>query len=399
MKDIRSLLVVGLDVVALASSARNSGYNVFSVDYFGDSDLINSSLFSLSLIAQRGNTSCGRLSHDFHPEDLLVLAEKLLKRHEVDGILLSSGLEDQPQILYALNELAPIIGNSPKTINRVRNRESFFTELDLIGISHPITELAENVEEAKAKACDIGYPVVVKPTKGSGGYGIRKVSNLKELEIVFNTHPSNEKFLVQEYINGRAASASVISTTLDVHTLTINEQLLGKRGLGQKEPFGYSGNVVPLKAPKLMIKRYNETVEKVVNHFHLVGSNGIDFVITNEGQPKVVEVNPRFQGSLECIEGVLGINLVKAHVEASTLGVLPTVGEAKDFYVRLIIHALKRSKIPDLNIFKGVRDVPLKGVIVEEGEPLCSIIAKGKDRNMAFQKAGRLVNLIYRFVA
>lgn len=395
MGDISSLLVIGLDVASLASSAKNASYNVFSVDYFGDSDLLNSCLFGLSMIEQRANNSCGRLSCDFKPYVFPVLVEKLLKKVEVDGILLSSGLEDHPNILAALNELVPIIGNSPRTISSVRERASFFAELDRIGVSHPETEQAGNLDDAKVKARDIGYPLIVKPERCLAGYGLRKASNAKQLEKILNSIPSGEKFMIQQYIEGIAASASVMSTTSVARTLTLNEQLLGDRNLGQREPFGYSGNVVPLKLPRPIIERCKEAVERVVNHFHLVGSNGVDFVITSEGQPKVVEVNPRFQGSLECVERVLDINLVKAHIEASTSGILPSFEEPRDFCVRLILYALKRSRIPALGAPEGVRDVPFEGVFVEEGEPLCSVIAEGDNRNLALQKAMGLANSIY----
>jgi len=92
LESIRNLLVVGLDVASLASSAKNAGYNVFSVDYFGDSDLRDSCLISLSMIEQRENASCGRLSFDLNPEDFPVLTRKLLERCEVDGILKYSPL-------------------------------------------------------------------------------------------------------------------------------------------------------------------------------------------------------------------------------------------------------------------------------------------------------------------
>lgn len=398
MRRIRNLLVVGLDVASLASSAKNAGYNVFSVDYFGDTDLRASCLFSSSIVEQKENVSCGRLSLDLDLEDFLTLTRRLLERLEIDGALLSSGLEDYPQILSAMNGLAPIIGNNPKAIGRVRDKESFFTELSRIGVPHPETGLVEDIEGAKKKAHDIGYPVVVKPEKGCGGCGLRKASSPKSLEAILNSMSFGERFLIQEYVEGKAGSASVISTASEARTLTVNEQLLGMRDLGQQEPFGYCGNIVPLEASENVAKRCREVAEKVIKHYRLVGSNGVDFVITKEGVPKVIEVNPRFQGTLECVERVLGINLVKAHVEASTLGVLPNVGESKSFCARLILYALKRSKIPSLDTFESVKDVPFEGAIVEEGEPLCSVVTEGPNRAVTLQKAGRLADSIYRSI-
>lgn len=276
--------------------------------------------------------------------------------------------------------------------------KGFFAELDRVGVPHPETELVENLEEAKNKARDIGYPIVVKPERGFGGCGLRRASNAKQLEIILSSIPYGERFMIQEYVEGRAASASVISIASKARTLTVNEQLLGKRNLGQREPFGYCGNVVPLEMSRLVVEKCREIAEKVVHHYHLIGSNGVDFVVTKEGLPKVIEVNPRFQGTLECVERVLNMNLVKAHVEACTLGTLPMVGEAKGFCVRLILYALRHSKIPTLDISEGIRDIPFKGVIVEKGEPLCSVITEGLNRATALRRAGRLANSIYQSI-
>lgn len=397
LEGLRNLLVIGLDVASLVSSAKNAGYNVFSVDYFGDLDVKKKCFLSLSVIAQKTNSSCNKLSLGFNPRDFLDLTKKLLDKCEVDGVLLSSGLEDHPEILLALNELAPLIGNDPRTISRVRDKENFITELKRIGLAYPMTELVNGIRDAKKKARDIGYPIVVKPEKSFGGFGLKKVSNSKKLEDVFNHISMNKKFLIQEYIEGVAASASVLSTASKAYTLTVNEQLLGKRNLGLWELFGYCGNIVPLEISTSVLAKCRDTAEKVINHYRLIGSNGVDFVITKEGIPTVIEVNPRFQGTLECVERVLGINLVKAHNEAC-VGVLPKTSEAKGFCVRLILYALKRSKIPALNSFKNIRDVPYMNVIIEKGEPLCSIIAEGVSRAISLQKANRLAASIYHSI-
>jgi predicted ATP-grasp superfamily ATP-dependent carboligase len=168
------------------------------------------------------------------------------------------------------------------------------------------------------------------------------------------------------------------------------------REMGQREPFGYCGNVVPLQVNKAVADRCKSIVERVASHFNLAGSNGIDFVISGEGLPYVVEVNPRFQGTLECVERTLKMNIVKAHVEACVQGKLPIIEKSSStFCVRLILFAQQRSVVPDLSVFEEVRDIPLPGVIIEKGEPVCSIIIEEKTRNSALKKARTTAKLIY----
>ncbi len=171
------------------------------------------------------------------------------------------------------------------------------------------------------------------------------------------------------------------------------------REVGQREPFGYCGNVVPLSATAAITDACKKVVEKVILHFGLVGSNGVDLVISEEGVPYVMEVNPRFQGTLECVERVLETNIVKAHVQACTQGKLPTiVREPLIFCVRLILFAPQRSIIPNLSTVKGVRDIPLPGVIIEKGEPVCSIVVEGTNRDSTLRKAKKLTKSIFKLL-
>jgi len=395
---IHDLLVIGVDVASLAASAKRAGYRVYAVDYFGDQDLRCVCEENLAIIEQKEGRSCGRLSFDFNPNALLQLAKSLLKRHSIDVAFLSSGLEDFPRVLFELSEFVPILGNSPQLIQKVRDREEFFHELKRLGVPHPETAVVEDFEEAMRKSKEIGYPIVVKSIRSFGGSRVRKAKNSGEFERAFKeVSLLNEEFLVQEYISGTAASASLISCDREVATLTINEQLIGIRAIGQQEPFGYCGNVVPLLAAKTVIDECKSIAEKIVSHFGLIGSNGVDFVISDDGTPNVIEVNPRFQGTLECVERVLGINVIEGHVKACTQGILPEISDdTSRFCTRLIPFAPQRSIVPDLNGFEGIRDVPLQGVIVEKGEPVCSIIAEDANGNSSFKKANKIARSIFR---
>ncbi|MDH5687997.1 MAG: ATP-grasp domain-containing protein, partial [Candidatus Bathyarchaeota archaeon] len=236
---------------------------------------------------------------------------------------------------------------------------------------------------------ETGFPIVVKPVKDFGGAGIRKVENLEELEQIFEKlHCPQQEMVIQEYILGIAASVSVISSRNECSALTLNEQLMGLSEFGQTEPFGYCGNIVPLPTSDKISSVCKELAERIVLHFELVGSNGVDFVISDDSVPYVIEVNPRFQGSLECVENVLGLNIVEAHVKACRRGLLPKVPNAiSKFCTRLILFAPRRLVVPDLSRYTQVRDVPLPGVVIEKGEPICSIIAEEKDRVSSFRKA------------
>jgi len=114
-----------------------------------------------------------------------------------------------------------------------------------------------------------------------------------------------------------------------------------------------------------------------------------------DGTPYVVEVNPRFQGTLGCIEKAFEINLVDAHIKACLYGEMPTIKKRSKFCTRLILYAPKRVIVPDLTVLQEVWDIPLPNSIIEEGEPLCSVLTEGKSRNTSLRKAEEITKLIY----
>ena len=132
--------------------------------------------------------------------------------------------------------------------------------------------------------------------------------------------------------------------------------------------------------------------EAVINYLSLVGSNGVDLILRNDDL-FLIEVNPRLQGTFECAEASLGINMMKAHMEACN-GVMMNIPKPKKFAVKMIIHNMQRSIVGDLS-FKGVYDVPKKNVIIEKGEPVVTVINSKRVLEDAVYSAEKQVDDVY----
>ncbi len=399
-KSVDNLVVVGIDTACVARSAVEMGYKTYVVDHFGDVDIRRVCLKYKATIEQAEGASSERIAQQFRPDTLLKNLRSLVRENKIDTVLLSSGLDDWFNILQQVDELAPILGNSPEVVRDVRNRTSFFSGLQSLSIPFPRTMIVSDAERVEDEAEKIGYPVLIKPLRGFGGFGIESADDAETLKQVFpDVAAPGEKVVVQEFIKGIHVSISIIVADGHVEILTINEQLLGLCQAFQLEPFGYCGNVVPASLPDSIFEGCKLLAEKIAKHFSLVGSNGIDLVISKDGTPYVIEVNPRFQGSLECVERVLGINLVHSHVAACINGTLPGVQPTRERYcTRLLLYAPHRVIVPDLTSLEWARDVPLPGSVVEKGEPLCSVLTDAGTRVSSFEEAQRKANLIYRLL-
>jgi len=388
----RGLLVVGLDASAIAASASSSGHIVYAADYFGDRDTMSVTKKNLSLSNQVPRRSSGRVVERFSPAGLVKLARKLAQEYCIDGILLGSGLEDSPEELEALQDLAPILGNSIDVISKVRDKVSFFSVLAEKQIRCPETIQAGDAKAAEEAARKLGYPVVVKPLHGFGGTGVRFIQDSRTLQSAVH---SGEEVLVQKFVRGIAASASVIGTGRESAVLTVNEQILGDCQLGASSRFAYCGNVVPLDVPSSTLRRCQSVSADVSNAFGLIGSNGVDFVLDESGLPWVVEVNPRFQGTIECVERVLEINLVEVHLAACCGRLLDLPEVSPRFSARLVLYGHQRCSIPDLSVFTEIKDIPFPDAIVEKGEPVCSVVTGGNTRDQCIRDARELARKIY----
>ncbi|MFQ5916497.1 MAG: ATP-grasp domain-containing protein, partial [Candidatus Binatia bacterium] len=287
-----------------------------------------------------------------------------------------------------------IIGNGTTRLETCKNKEKLFRIADKLGIPYPFTRRVRKQDEALEVARDIGYPVVLKPAFGGGGIGIKLVRSPDELERSFRRvllAGDNESLYVQQYIRGIDASTSILSNGDEAKCLTVNEQVIGDKRLGVPRPFGYCGNVIPLNKPEFEgeIAEYSRAICEEIG---LVGSNGVDFVLSD--RPYLMEINPRFQNTIDCVEGLLGINLVEEHIR-SCKGELGKYRQPDGYSVKLILYAKGDFEIPDLTKLRDIVDIPQSGSIIIKGKPICCVLKFGKSRHGVIAEAYDSANKVY----
>ena len=382
-------MVVGVNTRPIVKSAKALGVKTIAVDCFGDIDLLEcaDAVFSVR------SAKLGIQLKSSKRSSLFQLSLQALEAHDVDAILLTSGMEYDSAFIGELGKRAKIIGNGRARLETCKNKEKLFRIADKIGIPYPLTHRVRRRDEALEAARDIGYPVVLKPAFGGGGIGIRLVRSPDELERFFRRVLSagdNESLYVQQYIRGTDASTSILSNGDEAKCLTVNEQLIGDKLLGVPRPFGYCGNVIPLNKPEFE----SEIVENsrvICEEIGLVGSNGVDFVLSD--QPYLMEINPRFQSTIDCVEGLLGINLVEEHIRACR-GEVGKYRQPRGYSVKLILYAKKDVEFPDLKKIPDIVDITPEGSIVKKGHPICSVLKFGESRNETIAEAYVLASKI-----
>ena len=286
MTGVKKVIIIGNSVRSIACSARRAGYTVYALDRFGDMD----------------TQKCANQVQIIENMDERELQRNIRSFGDADAFVLGPGFEHL-KFENALN-------NPEKIMQEAGNKSKLPKKLYSMGIPHPETE---SIDQADV----LGFPLMVKPISGSGGMKNIIFRNDVELNL-FRKRGDSHEFIAQEFIEGIPCSASIISTGDEAVVVAVNEQLIGIQRL-TRLPFAYCGNVTPFET-----KFRDEMVKyskQIAIEFKLRGSNGVDFMLTDKGV-YVIEINPRFQGSIDTVELSTGLNIFDAHIKSFS-GELP----------------------------------------------------------------------------
>jgi carbamoyl-phosphate synthase large subunit len=144
-------------------------------------------------------------------------------------------------------------------------------------------------------ANEIDFPVFVKPRKGSGSVGARKIENYESLRTAIRDDPS---LIIQEYMVGTDLDA-------DVYIDTITHEAVAAFSKKKIETrIGGASKTVAFKDEKLF-----DFIRQISRIFEFNGPVDMDFFYCN-GRYYLSEINPRFGGAYLHAYGA-GVDFVK----------------------------------------------------------------------------------------
>ena len=346
------VLLVGISTRALARSAAAAGYEIISLDFFGDCD-------------QPVGAEVHSLVRDLgQPPELFALARSARNFiPRVDRVIVEAGLENEPALLELCSSKKRW-GNSAEAVVRVRDLDQVRDAL--LGTGMRLPEVIHPGDALPAR----GH-YLVKDTSHSGGMGVREWDA---------TAPPLGREVLQRFIEGELASACFVADGRQVRLLGLTRQYAGEPGLGAPT-YAWCGNVAPwgtLELERLILN----AIATLTASFGLVGLNGIDFIV-QDGVPFLLEVNPRPPASFELFERLLGVNAFQLHVEACQKQLpvsLPSVSTSLA-WGKGIIYAQEDLHMGDTRSWatNDISDIPHPGEQIPAGAPICTIFAKGKD--------------------
>lgn len=191
----------------------------------------------------------------------------------------------------------------------------------------------ESFEEGMAKK-EIDFPVFVKPRKGSGSVGARKITNMDHLKEAMMQDPS---LIIQEFMG------DALDIDADIYVDTISNQavaLFSKRKLETK--IGGASKTVSFKDEKL-----NQFASKALEVFKFNGPIDMDLWY-KDGEYYLSEINPRFGGGYLHAYGA-GVDFIKL-IQNNINGIenQPCFGNYEDNVVMMMYDSVVIEKIENL---------------------------------------------------
>ena len=192
-----------------------------------------------------------------------------------------------------------LLGTPSSSIERAEDRE-LFKEMCL-SIGEPVipSEITYSIEEAKAAALRIGYPVVLRPAFTLGGTGGGFAYNEEELvEIGLNAFSLSpvHQVLVEKSVKGYKEIEFEVMRDSNDHAITIC-------GMENIDPVGVHTGDSLVVAPIMTLskedeKMLNDSAIKIIKELKIEGGCNVQFALNpNSSEYYLIEVNPRVSRS------------------------------------------------------------------------------------------------------
>ena len=186
-----------------------------------------------------------------------------------------------------------------ETFNDLTDKLRLFELALQLGIPIPKTYFIKKPDDIVTIYKKLKLPVVLKPYRSriltNGGWistSVKYANSIKELEeiIVRTEYLNKHPFLLQEYIEGRGQGIFALYD----HEKPIT--FFAHRRLREKPP---SGGVSVLSESIEVDTYMRKITRKILDHVQWYGVAMVEFKVTPEGIPYLMEVNARFWGSLQ----------------------------------------------------------------------------------------------------
>ena len=258
------------------------------------------------------------VSTDYDTSDRLyfepVTLEDVLAIIDVEkpkGVIVQYGGQTPLKLARALEaEGVPIIGTSPEAIDRAEDRERFQKMIQKLKLVQPENATVRSEEEAIARANDIGYPLVVRPSYVLGGRAMEIVAGEDELQRYMKeaVQVSNDSPVLLDSFLNRAVEVDV-DAVCDGERVVIGAimQHIEQAGIHSGDS---SCSLPPYSLSPRVQDEIREQVRAMAMELGVVGLMNVQMAVQDD-EIYVIEVNPRASRTVPFVSKCIGHSLAK----------------------------------------------------------------------------------------
>ncbi len=188
------------------------------------------------------------------------------------------------------------------------------------------TEPFASLEDARAFAKKIGYPIMLKAAGGGGGKGMRRVDREADLDSAWRTAKSesmsafgNDAVYIEKFLDQPHHVEIQVFADTHGNVIHLNERECSAQRRNQKV---VEETPSPILTPK-MRAAMGEVAVKAAKAVGYVGAGTVEFLVDSSRQFYFLEMNTRLQVEHPVTEWVTGIDLVAWQLHVAQGGILP----------------------------------------------------------------------------
>lgn len=320
----------------------------------------------------------------FEPMQLEDVANILRKDH-YHGVMVQFGGQNAVNLAVPIEKeirrlglSTKILGTSPDAMDIAEDRDRFSALLAKLEIPQPPNASARSKTEAREKAEQIGYPVLVRPSYVLGGRGMEIVHDAAELE----TYMKKEEVLADPQHPVLIDSYLQSAVELDVDAVCDGEEVLIGGIMEHIEQAGiHSGDsacVIPTQSlPPEIVKTVREYTQKLALNLGVIGLVNLQLAVKDK-TVYVLEANPRASRTVPFVSKATGLPVAKIAAKVMMGRKLRSLGYREREFEHI---AVKEVLLP-FNKLSGV-DTMLGPEMKSTGE----VMGIDYDFGLAFYKA------------
>lgn len=323
--------------------------------------------------------------------------EEVIKKERPDAILPTMGGQTALNTTLALEERGvlkkynvELIGAKIPAIETAEDRELFRKAMDEVGIESAKSTLVRNVNEVERVAKEIGFPIILRPSRTLGGTGGGIANNISELKRLvsrgLSLSPNHEVLLEESLIGWKEVELEVMRDLKDNVVIICGIENIDPMGVHT----GDSITVAPIQT--LTDKEYQLLRDAAIKCIRRIGvetgGSNVQFAINpKDGRIVIIEMNPRVSRSSALASKATGFPIAKI---AAKLAIGYTLDEIPNDITKLTPSCFEPSidyvvvKIPRFNFEKFPS---AEAVLGTQMKSVGEVLSFGRNFSEALQKA------------